>query len=377
MLTMRGLSQRPRVAEFFAGIGLLREGLEAEGFKVVFANDVDETKRRVYEANSDSVQFVLSDIKTLSGSDVPDVELAVASFPCTDVSVAGGRAGFRGKNSGLVREFLRVVKEMRSRQPHVIVLENVLGFATSSNGDDLRVTVQMLNELGYVCDIIVLDAARFVPQSRPRIFVIAWTGGYLGPRLSFASDVRPPWILRFQEQNPGLKLRDLPLPSLPHCSQTLADVVDKLNPNDPAWWDGDRLGKFVDSLSPIQSDRLDSLRSFYSTRWATAYRRTRNGRAVWEIRRDEISGCLRTGKGGSSRQALVEAANGNVRARWMSAREYCRLQGAPHIDLAGLSENQGRFALGDAVCVPVVSWLARNALISLLAPKTSGISTII
>ena len=367
MVRMCSLSHRPRVAEFFAGIGLLREGLEAEGFKVVFANDIDETKRRVYQANCDSVEFVLSDVRSLAGTDVPDVELAVASFPCTDLSVAGRRAGFQGKSSGLVHEFLRIVREMCSRKPQVIVLENVLGFATSNNGDDLRATVSNLNTLGYVCDIVVLDAAKFVPQSRPRIFVIGWTGNRTEPELCFASDVRPPWILRFQERNPELGFRTLQLPVLPNCSQTLADVVDRLNPNDLTWWDGERLGKFVNSLSPIQSARLDVLKVCHSVRWATAYRRTRSGRAVWEIRSDEISGCLRTGRGGSSRQALVEAGKGEVRARWMTAREYCRLQGAPHIDLAGISENQGRFALGDAVCVPAVSWLARNALVPLLS----------
>lgn len=369
---MADLPPRPRVAEFFAGIGLLRQGLEAEGFKVIFANDIDETKRRVYLANGDSAEFILSDIKALTGCYVPDVELAVASFPCTDVSVAGGRAGLQGKYSGLVHEFLRIIREMNHRKPKVIVLENVLGFATSNNGDDLRATIASLNTLGYVCDVIVLDAARFVPQSRPRIFVIAWIGNRAGPELFFASEARPPWVLRFQERNPDLSLRTLPLPPLPYCSQTLADVVDKLGPNDPFWWGEKRLEKFVDSLSPVQSDRLTSLMAFPSVRWATAYRRTRHGHAVWEIRRDEISGCLRTGRGGSSRQALVEAGGSKVRVRWMTAREYCRLQGAPDIDLADISENQGRFALGDAVCVPAVSWLARNVLTSLVPLCNDG-----
>lgn len=366
-VTMQDQPQRLRVAEFFAGIGLVRKGLEAEGFEVIFANDIDETKRRIYEANTEPVKFVLSDIRLLAGYDVPDIELAVASFPCTDVSVAGGRAGLEGRNSGLIHEFLRIVEEMGSRKPQVIVLENVLGFATSNEGDDLRVTIAKLNFLGYVCDIIVLDAARFVPQSRPRLFIVAWLGNPVGPELFFASDVHPTWTLRFRTRNPQLALRSLQLPPLPHCSETLADTVDKLDQHDSRWWSSDRLEKFVDSLSPIQSARLMTLKSSPFLHWAAAYRRTRHSKAVWEIRSDEISGCLRTGKGGSSRQALVEAGRDEVRVRWMTAREYCRLQGAPDIDLGGITENQGRFALGDAVCVPAVSWLARNVLISLLS----------
>lgn len=372
--TMQDQPQRPRVAEFFAGIGLVRKGLEAEGFEIIFANDIDETKKRVYEANTDSAKFVLSDIRGLTGHDVPDAELAVASFPCTDVSVAGDRAGFEGKHSSLVHEFLRIVQEMSCRKPQVIVLENVLGFATSNEGNDIRSTVANLNALGYVCDIIVLDAARFVPQSRPRIFVIAWLEPSAGPELFFTSDVRPPWVLRFRERNPELALRALPMPPLPRCSDTLADMVDKLGPNDSSWWAGERFKRFVDSLSSIQSARLATLKSSPFLRWATAYRRTRHRKAVWEIRSDEISGCLRTGRGGSSRQALVEAGLGEVRVRWMTAREYCRLQGAPDVDLIDTTENQGRFALGDAVCVPAVSWLARSALLPLLSARNCGMS---
>ena len=340
--------------------------MEVEGFRVVFANDIDEVKERVYEANGGTTGFILSDIRELAGNDVPDVELAVASFPCTDVSVAGGRAGLNGRHSSLVHEFLRIVDEMHDRKPQVILLENVLGFATSNAGKDLRATIANLNDLGYICDIVVLDAARFVPQSRPRIFIIAWPGIPTDPELLFMSDVRPPWIIRFREQNPELALGALQLPPLPHCSETLADMVDRLGPDDSTWWTDERLQKFLDSLSAIQAARLQRLKSSHSVRWATAYRRTRHTKAVWEIRGDDISGCLRTGKGGSSRQALVEAGLGEVRARWMTAREYCRLQGSPDTDLAGITENQGRFALGDAVCVPVISWLARSALAPLL-----------
>jgi DNA (cytosine-5)-methyltransferase 1 len=243
----------------------------------------------------------------------------------------------------------------------------VLGFASSNAGDDLRITIERLNTIGYVCDIAVLNAANFVPQSRPRIFIIAWLSNPVGPQLLFESDLRPSWVLRFREKNHYLGLKALKFPPLPHCSETLSDVVDKLDSDDRSWWNVERLGKFTGSLSEIQTTRLRNLEESPDIRWATAYRRTRHGKAVWEIRKDDISGCLRTGKGGSSRQALVEAGKGESRVRWMTAREYCRLQGAPNIDLADLTENQGRFALGDAVCVPAISWLARYALLPLLS----------
>ena len=125
-------SLQPRAAEFFAGIGLVGEGLKAEGIDVVFSNDVDAIKRSVYVANHGGVGFSLRDVREITGEDVPNVELAAASFPCTDVSLAGARAGLDGRESGLVWEFQRILQEMGTRKPPVVVLENVPGLATSN-----------------------------------------------------------------------------------------------------------------------------------------------------------------------------------------------------------------------------------------------------
>jgi len=83
----------PRVAEFFAGIGLVRMALEREGCRVVFANDISVAKQQLYAANFGSTEYLQADIRTIRGRDVPDVEIATASFPCTDLSLAGARAG--------------------------------------------------------------------------------------------------------------------------------------------------------------------------------------------------------------------------------------------------------------------------------------------
>ena len=83
-----------------------------------------------------------------------------------------------------------------------------------------------------------------------------------------------------------------------------------------------------------------------------------------EIRNDDIAGCLRTARGGSSRQAVVEAGRGAARVRWMTPREYARLQGAPEgFDFSPVSEAQALYGFGDAVCVPLIRWLADHALV--------------
>lgn len=350
---------RPRAAEFFAGIGLVRRALEDVGFSVVFANDIEAAKRDMYAANFDASHFVCGDVRDVRGDDVPDIDLATASFPCTDLSLAGNRAGLAGTQSSMFWEFARILGEMRHRRPGVVLLENVPSFATSHGGADLRAALTKLNCLGYSCDLFVLDARRFVPQSRPRLFVVAamepsddqdWNG-----------ELRPPWIADFARRHPELRLHARRLHVPPMALRSLADIVERVRHDDPRWWEAARLTRFTGSLSPIQAQRLVGLRSSRKLVWATAYRRTRQGRAVWEIRNDSISGCLRTARGGSSRQALVQAGRGGLRVRWMTPREYARLQGAPDYRLdETITVNQALFGFGDAVCVPAVAWIAKN-----------------
>ena len=364
---------KPRAVEFFAGVGLVRKALEEAGAKVVFANDISPAKARMYECNFGNADFVLGDITALKGADIPYSEIATASFPCTDLSLAGNRAGLKGRESGLIGELLRILKEMGDDRPAAVMLENVAGFASSNGGRDLLTTLEALNELGYYCDMVALDARHFVPQSRPRLFVI---GALDPPSNPYVSEewvsLRPKWVPYFLAENPHIRTFSFPLPPLPSDSeQTLDDLAERLPPTDPAWWDSQRTSRFLSSLSPINEARAVALRHAPNPTRRTAYRRTRGGKAVWEIRGDGISGCLRTTRGGSSKQAVVEGSKGELRVRWMTALEYARLQGAPTFRWGTMPETQARFALGDAVCVPAVVWLAKNYLL----PLVSGMPT--
>jgi DNA (cytosine-5)-methyltransferase 1 len=256
---------------------------------------------------------------------------------------------------------------MGDRKPSALLLENVPSLATSKDGRDLRLALLELNRLGYWCDLLVLDARLFVAQSRQRLFIIASqkplgiTTGW-GP-----SPLRPPWLRRFVLRNPDLKLNALPLKPPPALHSELPDVIERLAEGDSRWWGTERAAAFFDSLAPLHRRRLEVLRTSPRTRWATAYRRTRNGRAIWEIRNDAISGCLRTSRGGSSKQAVVEGGQGTTRVRWMTSTEYARLQGVWDFKIPPtITESQALFGFGDAVCVPAVEWIAGNYLRPLL-----------
>lgn len=368
----RGESAKLRVAEFFAGIGLVRLALEPRGFRVVWANDIDQSKFEMYRRNFNAPDFALDDIRNLSGGDIPEIDLATASFPCTDLSLAGTRTGLNGSQSRMFWEFARILQEMHSRKPAAILLENVPSFATSNNGEDLRLAVEHLNSLGYRCDLLVINARHFVPQSRPRLFIIGSQQELSSHDHAPSDQLRPPWIRDFMLRNHSLAFNVTPLRLPDESTTTLADVVEHIDASDARWWDAQRSEKFVQQLSLIQLERFRALTSRPALSWSTAYRRTRNRKPAWEIRADSISGALRTARGGSSKQALVEAGLDEARLRWMTAREYARLQGAPDYDIEGVPENRAMFGFGDAVCVPVVSWLADAYLSPLLAGSDVG-----
>jgi DNA (cytosine-5)-methyltransferase 1 len=353
-------------AEFFAGIGLARIAMERAGIDVVWSNDISEQKRKVFAAHfgtSAGHSFTLRDLGKLPTSELPQhVDLAWASFPCTDLSLAGARAGLhRGAASSTFWHFIKALSALGDKKPRVVALENVTAFATSHAGKDIESAIRSLNGLGYSVDVLSLDAKRFVPQSRPRLFLIASLHPPKSEQTPHA--LRPDWLDPIFN-NSTLRTHRADLATPPDRSAKMfGDVVDVVPHADLRWWAESRVQLFVDSLSPIQLARFEQLKAGDAISYRTAYRRMRGGVPRWEVRADEIAGCLRTARGGSSKQAVVRVGQGAVSIRWMTPREYARLMGADDYRLLGITDREAFDGFGDAVCVPVVEWLASNYLI--------------
>jgi len=354
-------------AEFFAGIGLMRIGLEQAGWKIVFANDIDEDKQRMYcDHFGDSREFILGDIHKLEPADIPDIALATASFPCNDLSLAGARKGLEGSQSSAFWGFVDILKKMESRRrPPLVLLENVTGFLTSNEGEDFEDALLALNRLGYAVDTFIVDAVHFVPQSRQRLFVIgqkteAVTGLNDSPKF-YESEVRPAALADFILWHPEINWRIRQLPPLPVLNRRLDDILENLSPNSQMWWSRERCDYLLNQMSPKHRATADKMIAGKQTTYGTVFRRVRKNKSMAELRTDGIAGCLRTPRGGSGRQILFAAGKGRFAVRLLTPRECSRLMGADDFIL-NVPLNQALFGFGDAVCVPVIEWIATNYL---------------
>jgi DNA (cytosine-5)-methyltransferase 1 len=354
------IAPRKTFAEFFAGIGLMRYALEKRGWTAAYANDIDPHKLDMYRAHFGGA-FDLRDIHEIPSRDVPEVTLATASFPCNDLSLAGSRAGLAGKQSGAFWGLVRLLKGMGQQRPPLILLENVTGFLTSHGGRDFEQALLALNGLGYSVDAFILDAARFVPQSRQRLFVVGRRAGAGESGEARESDVRPQSLVDFIAAHPRIRWGIRELPAQPSSELRLKHVLENVPANDPAWWSPERAKYLLDQMSPRHRAAAEEM--IAGSRWSygTVFRRIRNSRSMAELRVDGIAGCLRTPRGGSGRQILLKAGKGRYFVRLLTPRECARLMGADDYRIAG-SSNQALFGFGDAVCVPVIEWIAENYL---------------
>ncbi len=374
--------------EFFAGIGLVHQGLEPGGWRCVYANDIDAKKQSMYVDHFGHAEhYHLEDVwqtdeVTARLQQTPF--LATASFPCTNMSLAGNMQGFNGAQSSAFFGFTQALRALPQPLP-VVMLENVVGFLTAHGGADFRAALEHLAGMGYWMDAIVVDAKYFTPQSRPRLFVVgvhqhwieklrqqkdgpwvfdsqedAFAAGAWRQTLEDSGALRSTRLKQAMLQTPlqtGWFTRPLSAPA--PASATLHSVIDTDEGQD--WWDEANTTRHYQMLSDAHREQLEEYVAAGRTFASTAFRRMRQNQQRLEVRFDGLAGCLRTPRGGSARQIVVAAIDGKVRMRWMSAREYARLQGAGDFRIA-CSERQALFGFGDAVCVPAIAWIDRNIL---------------
>lgn len=366
--------------EFFAGGGMARAGLGPD-WTCLFANDFDHKKGITYQANwGTGGELTVGDVKEITAAKLPGVaDLVWGSFPCQDLSLAGGGAGLRGERSGTFYPFWDVIRGLIAdeRAPKLIALENVCGTLTSHEGKDFEAICQTFADAGYRCGALVINADLFLPHSRPRLFVIGIHSDVtVDPALLAPGPIEPFHTRGLQsaverlpaELRDGMLWWNMPTPS--RRNTTFASMIEE-NPTSVCWHTAAETQQLLGMMSPINLAKVNAAKRAGRRMVGGVYKRTRlNERGVKvqraEIRFDDVSGCLRTPAGGSSRQVIVVIDGAKVRSRLISARETARLMGLDDDYKLPRNYNEAYHLTGDGVAVPVVRHLAHHILEPLL-----------
>ena len=354
--------------EFFAGGGMAHAGL-GNGWECLFANDFCDKKAAAYATNWGDDRLVVKDVAKIKISELPrQADLAWASFPCQDLSLAGGGAGLDGERSGTFWPFIQLMRRLRKdgRKPKMIALENVYGAVTSHDGKDFDAIIKAVAAEGFKVGAMIIDAVHFVPQSRQRLFIIAVDTELFLPAELIAEAPTPAWhpaaIIKAYNRLPK-KLKEgwvwwnLPAPEV--RLQTLDDIIEQ-EPHGVTWHTKDETTRLLEMMSDVNRQKVVLAQQAGRLKVGTIYRRTREGVQRAEVRFDGISGCLRTPSGGSSRQTIIVVNGNKIRSRLLSPREAARLMGLPDQYILPDRYNDAYHLAGDGVAVPVVSHLAQH-----------------
>ena len=374
--------------EFFAGGGMARAGL-GKSWRCLFANDFDAMKVAAYVRNYGDADIKLEDVAKLTLDDLParPSDLAWASFPCQDLSLAGDYAGLGRERdaaqtrSGSFWPFWKLMRGLAEagRSPRAIVLENVYGCLTSHAGRDFAAIGSALSNSEYRFGAIVINASRFVPQSRPRVFFIAIDRNELIPPELVSNRPDPEWhpqLARRRVRGPvSVRQKALDLVdgagAAGFATTRFADLIED-EPSGVAWHSPAETDYLLSLMSPVNRAKVASAKLSGKRMVGSVYRRTRpdaNGvkRQRAEVRFDDLAGCLRTPAGGSSRQSILVIDGERVRSRLLSAREAARLMGLDDSYRLPERYNDAYHVCGDGVCAPVVRYIAETILEPILA----------
>ncbi|MEE3664762.1 DNA (cytosine-5-)-methyltransferase [Brenneria sp. g21c3] len=379
--------------EFFAGGGMARAGLGKQ-WRCLFANDMDPIKASTYIDNWGDEHFDIRDVREVAPDDLPQhADLTWASFPCQDLSLAGNGLGIGKRDSsadettrsGAIWPFLDLISKLseEKRKPPILVLENVLGLLTLDQGCHFAAICHHLSKTGYRYGAIIVDAKHFLPQSRPRVFIVAIgrcvsipkclvskepLAQWHSPSLlracdALAEDARNDWIWWSPGNTPDARMKEL---------DDLIDFEDK----NALWHSADETRRLISMMAPANLARLANAQASGETITGSLYLRMRKEKGVnqqrAEITFSAVLGCLRTPKGGASRPRIIVVKGHQVKTRLLSVKEAAALMGLPEDFILPPAYQSAFKIIGDGLAVPSVRFLAERILEPLATAARNG-----
>lgn len=359
---------------------MVRQGLGPE-WRCVFANDFDGKKGLAYQTNWGTAgELRVADIRDLVLTDLPaEADMCWGSFPCQDLSLAGAGRGLDAERSGTFHTFWSLIAGLKpeGRSPRLVAVENVCGALTSHGGADFDVICRTFAANGYCYGALVINADRFVPQSRPRLFIIGIRCDIAIPDELVAPGptgiFHTPALRRAVGRLSDAALEhwvwwNLPEPARRH--KDFADIIED-RPKGVEWHKAEETRALLAMMSPVNLAKVQAAKRAGRRMVGGIYRRTRrdaDGNKVQraEVRFDNVAGCLRTPSGGSSRQIIMVVDARRVRSRLLSPREAARLMGLPDSYRLPANYNDAYHLMGDGVAAPVVRFLAEQLFAPLL-----------
>lgn len=308
-------------ASFFAGVGGIDLGFKEQGFRTIYANEFDAKARETFSLNFPHVQLDGRDIREVSASEVPTVDVIVGGFPCQAFSIEGYQQGFRDeKGRGtLFFELARIIEE---KQPQAIFLENVKNLVNHDKGNTFKVILKTLEDLGYYVTYKVMNAAEFgnIPQGRERIYIVGFKDKAVSESFQFPEKI--------------------PL------SKTVFDVINfKTQVDEHYYYREDK------HYYPLLRDNIVSVGSIYE------YRR---GNTIRENKSGVVPTLLASMGTGGNNIPLILTESGEIRK--MTPRECFNTQGFPRsYQFPEKMANSHLYKqAGNSVTVPVVSRIAEQ-----------------
>ncbi|MGB4115637.1 MAG: DNA cytosine methyltransferase [Polaromonas sp.] len=357
--------------EFFAGGGMARAGLEGD-WQCLFANDISPVKGNSYRENWGDEDLSIKNIYDVRLKELPgSASMAWGSFPCQDLSLAGVGVGLEGERSGAFLGFWKIICDLdaEGRKPPLVVLENVFGALTSRDGRDFELIAEAIAAQGYLVGAMLIDAVHFVPQSRPRLFIVGVDSSLKLPVQSHTNTPNPAWhpgamVRAYNRLSRQVKTawRWWSVPPNNGPLLTLDSLVES-DPKGVAWHSEAETNKLLLMMAPLHRRKVLAAQKSGFVQVGTIYKRTRNGLQRAEVRFDGIAGCLRTPGGGSSRQTIMVVNGANIKSRLISPREAARLMGLPDSYKLPEKYNEAYHLMGDGVVVPVVFHLNKHLLL--------------